>query len=73
MKSTINTSRKIYAMKHGMQHVTGIVILYVFCIAIKLEVDSNVFLSAIGAATLIISALNLADGIKGHEKEGNDG
>ncbi len=63
-KSTISTSRKIYAMKHGMLHVTGIVILYIFSKYLKLEVDSDIFFAGISAAGVIIATLNVADGMK---------
>ena len=71
-KSTIETSRKIYAMKHGMYHVTGMVILYVVCIAFKFPVSENIFLAGISAAGVIITAVNIADGMKGHEPASNE-
>jgi len=54
-------------MKHGMFHVSGMVILYVLCVAFNLEVSENIFLASISAAGVIIAAVNIADGIKGHE------
>ena len=66
-KSTIETSRKIYAMKHGMYHVTGMVVLYVICVAFKFPVSENIFVAGISAAGVIITAVNIADGMKGHE------
>ena len=69
IKSTIKTSRKIYAMKHGMYHVTGIVMIYVTCRAFDLTVSDAIFLAAISAAGVIITALNIADAWKGHDPD----
>lgn len=66
-KSTIQTSRKIYAMEYGLKFVAMVTLTYVAGKALGAELDSNVFVSAIGAAGLIIGALNIADGMKGNE------
>jgi hypothetical protein len=68
-KSTIHTSRKIYAMKYGMKFVGGITAIYIVGKLFGLDLDASIFVTAIGSAGIIITALNIADGIKGHEPD----
>lgn len=63
-KSTIETSRKVYVFKLGMIHVEIVTFLYAVCKVAGVDVDSNLFMAAIGAAALIIGTLNIADGMK---------
>jgi hypothetical protein len=63
-KSTIETSRKVYVFKLGMLHVEIITFLYAICKIAKVDVDDGIFMTAVGAAALIISTLNIADGMK---------
>ena len=86
MKSTIQTSRKIYAMKQAFKLLVIILAFYVFgkvaigavsflaskylsqCVVIT-PLDAGVFIAAITAIGVIVGALNIADGMKGHEPE----
>jgi len=63
-KSTIDTSRKVYVFKLGMLHVEVMTFLYAACKIAKVDVDVSLFMTAIGAAAIIISTLNIADGMK---------
>jgi hypothetical protein len=63
-KSTIETSRKVYVFKLCMIHVEVITFLYAICKFAKVSVDDGIFMSAVGAAALIVSTLNIADGMK---------
>ena len=63
-KSTTETSRKIYAFKLGMLHVEVITFLYAICRLAKVDVEVDLFITAIGAAAVIIATLNIADGMK---------
>ena len=63
-KSTIETSRKVYAMKYGLKFVAGITGAYIVGAYFVPTLEGIVFITAIGAAGSIISTLNLADGLK---------
>lgn len=63
-KSTIQTSRKIYAMKYGLRFVGGVVAVYVCGKYFVSDLDAMVFTGAITAVGVIIGALNIADGMK---------
>jgi len=67
-KSTKETSRKIYAMEYGLKFVAMVVFLYVAGKGLGFDLDPILFVTAIGSAGVIIGALNIADGMKGHEK-----
>jgi len=68
-KSTVKTSRKIYAMKYGINFVGIVLGVYVIGSHFVPGLEPNVFVTAIGAVGVIIGALNIADGMKGHENE----
>ena len=84
-KSTIETSRKIYAMRHAFKLTLQILAFYVCgkalvaaysflasyhlkeCIIIT-PISEGLFIAAVVSIGTIVSALQFADGYKGHEK-----
>jgi UDP-N-acetylmuramyl pentapeptide phosphotransferase/UDP-N-acetylglucosamine-1-phosphate transferase len=86
MKSTTQTSRKIFAMKAAFKLILQILVFYICgktvvatynflssfylneCIVIS-PINEGIFIAAIVAIGTIVSALNIADGMKGHEEK----
>jgi len=68
MKSTKETSRKIHAMNEAFKMVGLIMFLYTFLELLDKNPSEIVFGAAITAVGAIVSALNIADGMKGHEQ-----
>jgi hypothetical protein len=65
VKSTIQTSRKVYAMKLSFTVICLLTTLYgLISIFSKNTVDGLVFVTAIGAIGTIVGTLNVADGMK---------
>ena len=63
MKSTIQTSRKIYAMKISLGFILLVIIAYILG-SLYVVLDASVMVTAIGAIGTIVSTLNIADGMK---------
>jgi len=86
-RSTIDTSRKIFAMKAAFKMLINILAYYILakiiigaynliasihlneCV-IASPLNENIFIGCITAVGAIITSLNIADGYKGHEKNG---
>jgi uncharacterized membrane protein HdeD (DUF308 family) len=68
-KSTIKTSRKIYAMKVSFVMIAFLTLVYGGLILFGAAVDPIVFVTALGAIGTVAGALNIADGMKGHEHD----
>jgi uncharacterized membrane protein len=68
-KSTIETSRKIHAMNTAFKMLGFLMCLYIFMAAFELNPSEMIFGAAIAAIGAIVSALNIADGMKGHESD----
>jgi hypothetical protein len=83
-KSTIETSRKIYAMNAAFKLILQILAFYIFgksmvaaysfiasyylkqCVIIT-PLSETLFITAVVAIGTVVSTLQIADGIKGHE------
>ena len=63
-KSTIETSRKIYAMKISLAFIALITVAYIIGSHFTASLDASVTVTAIGAIGTIVSTLNIADGMK---------
>lgn len=69
-KSTNKTSRKIYALKYALGHITLLVLTYFLINHLRPDtLNGSVALGAIGAIATIVGTLNIADGWKGHENK----
>ena len=69
MKSTFKTSRKIYAMHVCFRMLTYFSALYTILLLCDKNPSDMIFATFVGALTLVVSTLNIADGIKGHEHD----
>jgi len=67
MKSTIENSRKIFAMKSSFRLLAYVMALYSILELFGVDPSEIVFGASIAAIGSIVSALHIADGIKGHE------
>ena len=66
-KSTIQTSRKIYAMHVAFRLLAYMMALYTILELFDKNPSEVIFGAAIVAIGSIVSALHIADGMKGHE------
>jgi hypothetical protein len=69
MKSTKESSRKIYAMKVAFGMIAYIMTLYSSLVISGFNPSEIVCSAAIGSIGAIVTALNIADGMKGHEHD----
>ena len=68
MKSTKHDSRKIYAMKCAFGMIAYLMALYSLLVISGFNPSELVFSAAIASIGAIVTALNIADGMKGHER-----
>lgn len=66
-KSTHKTSRKIYAMKFSFAMLVFVAVIYSVLVASGFNPSELVFGALIAGISSIVTALNIADGMKGHE------
>jgi hypothetical protein len=66
-KSTPKTSRKIHAMNICFRMLTYFSALYAILILADKNPSEVVFSAFVLAITSVVTSLNIADGIKGHE------
>jgi len=66
-KSTAGTSRKAYAMRLAFKMLGGLMALYALLLLADKNPSEMVFSAAIVAIGSIVSALNIADGMKSGE------
>ncbi len=67
-KSTIKTSRKIYAMKYGIKSILILNFIGITANIYKSGViDGGVLIAVSASIGAIVTGLQIADGMKGHE------
>ena len=70
---TINNSKKIYVFKYALNFLGVCLFAYCSMVLLGLDPSETVFTSIFVAVGAIISSLNIADGMKGHEpSDGSD-
>jgi uncharacterized membrane protein YjjB (DUF3815 family) len=69
MKSTFKTSRKTHAMNTCFRMLTYFSALYAILLLCDKNPSEMIFVAFIGAITAVVSTLNIADGMKGHEHD----
>jgi len=67
-KSTIHTSRKIYAMKYGIKAVLLLNFIGIAANIVKAgTIEGGVLIAVSASIGAIVTGLQIADGMKGHE------
>jgi hypothetical protein len=72
-KSTPKTSRKIHAMNVCFKMLMFFSALYSILLLCDKNPSEVVFSAFVLAVTSVVTSLNIADGIKGHERPGSPG